>query len=237
MTAKKPYIGVYGPKTRALQSRVSYEHVSLSWKVANVWKYLGSRASGTPDIDDIQTTTFMEVPDRAYASEAIEVNIDLEPFPEQQADLSQFGIIDPTSGEQTFKMHTESFKHTGYGGLGRYVIVGDVIEMPFFEQDGNTAYWEITDVDRKQEFENFYVVVTARPLTDSRVTEEIPDKNTNQTVMDNIEADLQTEYETEVQDEGLDDTGVQVDDPQSGDTYDPRDKDQGSLLDDPNRTF
>jgi len=134
-------------------------------------------------------------------------------------------------------MHVESFSDVLSGGLGRYIIVGDVLEIPFLQQDGYKAYWEVLDVDRKQEFENFYVIIKARPLTDSREVAEIPDKNSNADVMAGIQTDLDTEANAQVQDEGLDTSEVVVDDPQAGDSYDSRNDAQRSLLDDPSRKF
>lgn len=165
---KRAKIGVYGKKTRSLQKRLAYEATSLTWKLGNLYRYLGSRDSEIPDIDDIQVTTFMEVPDRAYDAFPININIWFEPAPEQVTDYSQFGVIDPIGTDQIIKVHVNS-----YADIGRAIIVGDVLEVPFFRQDSHEALWEVTDVDRSQEFEKYYAVVKMRVLEDSRKTREI----------------------------------------------------------------
>lgn len=232
---KRAKIGLYGGKDRHLQRTVSYEHVAHTWKTAYIWKYLGSRQSVEPNINDIQNVVFMEVPDRAYAGEPIEINIAMEDFPERTTDLSQFGIIDPSSDKNTFRVHLNSLASQH---LGRMLIRGDVMEIPFFEQDGNKSYWHIDDVDRKQEFEKYYVVIDAKPLESSRRTEEIPDKNTTDGILNNLEQDLDQKYQDTVGQDGLNTDNTDVVNPNDNpDEYDSRNKDQGSLLDDPNRTF
>lgn len=228
-------VGLYGNKDRALQRQLAYEHIAHTFKTAYVWKYLGSRANTNPSIDDIQNVTFMEVPDRAYAAQPIEINIDYDRFPERTTDLSQFGIIDPSSDKNTFRVHLNSFAQDQ---LGRYLINGDVLEIPFLEQDGKKSYWHVDDVDRKQEFEKFYIVIDAKPLESSRRTEEIPDKNDTENVMNNVEDQLEQEFDDTVSQDGLNTDDVEVTDPNDNpDDYDSRDDNQGSILDDPNRTF
>lgn len=200
---KRARIGVYGNRTRSLQKRLSYEAVSLTWKIANVFMYLGSRDNVSPDVTDIQTTTFMEVPDRAYNSHSVAVNIYFEPAPEQVTDYSQFGIIDPIGTDQIIKMHVNS-----YDSLGRPPIVGDVVEVPFFKQDSHDALWEVTDVDRSQEFEKFYSVVKMRVLEDSRKTREIDMQGSIGDTLDDIMGQNENEANENVEHTGYDDTDV-----------------------------
>jgi len=232
MALKNPKIGVYGDKMRSLQRRLSFEHVSLSWRIAKVWMYLGSRTNNNPNINDIGNPIFSETPDRAYDSTPVEINIDWEQLPEQIADLSSFGIHDPSAGQQTFKVHTKS-----YDDLGRSVIEGDILELPFLEQDGEKTYFEVTDYNKNQEFEHFYGIATGRPMTADRTTQEIPDKNDNADIFNQISTDLQNSAEADVTYEGLDTTDATVDDSEPNEEYDPRNDQQGSLLDDPSATY
>src|SRR5690606_1909291 len=109
--------------------------------------------------------------------------------------------ISPMGNEFIFRFHSLSFEADG---LGRYMVVGDVFEVPFLEQDGKKAYFEVTDVDRKSEFEKFYVVVTAVTLDDKRETAEIPNKNINSTIMSDIATDFDAEVDAENSISGVD---------------------------------
>lgn len=221
---KRGKIGVYGTKTRAMQRKLSAEMFGLTSKIANVYKYLGSRASATPDINDIQSKVFYEVPDRAYASTPVDITIWMEPYAESKMDFSRFGIINPLGDEQTFRVHVDEFE----GCLGRELIIGDVLEIPFFSKDCKKAFWEITDVDTKTEFEKFYVVLTASVLGDSRESREIPIDDSNTGLMDDIMADADLAFEEQVAYNGLEDDGTPVD-------Y--RKEEQSSFLDDPTKVF
>ena len=199
-------IGRYGPKTRSLQKRLAYEKVSHTKKFANVYKYLGSRASEDPQINDIQTTTFMEVPDRAYSQKPIKINIYFEPLQEQKADFSKYGIIDPIGDKQVVKVHVNS-----YEDLGRELVEGDVLEVPFFEQD-HKAFWEVTDVDRSQEFEKFYAIISMNELADSRTTREIDvGAGSIADVLNDVGEQQQKESEDFVPHDGVDDVDVDND--------------------------
>ncbi len=169
-TYTPPIIGTYGPLARALQQSLSFEHTTLTWKTANVFLYLGSRTNLTPAITDVQDPILLEARDRAYATTSIEINLYVQPLPEQIVDFQNLGIINPLGNEQKFKVHINSFASDG---LGRYLIPGDVIQIPFWQQDGYPTYFEVSDVDRKQEFENFYVVVTGLRLDDKMELVEI----------------------------------------------------------------
>lgn len=234
MAAKQPKVGVYGPKTRSLQSRLSYERVSQSWKFAQVYLYLGDRSEVNPSIDDNGITAFGEVPDRAYAATPIEINIEMDRMSEQSADLSRFGIIDPMGDEEIFRVHVESYKD-----LGRKIMVGDVFEIPFFEEDGKRAFWEIHDVDSTSEFENYYAVIKAGTLQDKREVEEIPYNNSNSDMFNDLQSDIDTQAEEDVAYNGVDTDGVTVEDPNTDtqDDYDPLDDNTGSFMDDPSKTF
>lgn len=234
MTALTPAkIGFYGPKTRELQRRLSFEHVTLTWRMANVYMYLGSRANTTPAIDDIQDYVLLETRDRAYSTTPIAINIWNEAFSDIEMDLSKFGIIDPSGkGTETFRIHIDSFDKDG---LGRYIIVGDVIQLPFFTQDSNLAFWEVTNVSRNSEFENFYVTVTATVMDDAQETAEILGKNSQDNVLSDIATGLASDQATEVPEQGLDPSDAVVTD---GDTQnvgvDYRPDLGASFLDDPN---
>ena len=232
---KTPRIGVYQEKTRRLQKNLSYERTSLTWKEAIVYKYLGSRDSDNPSIKDIQVKAFSEVPDRAYSDEGVRINISVEMMSEQTTDLSRYGIIDPMGTEQTFRVHVKS-----YEDIGRPVVVGDVIEIPFFEQEGKAALWEIQDVDRTSEFENFYAVLNGTVLEDSRTTREVNITNSNSSVMDEIIADNDTAFDEQIPYNGVDTSEVDVDDPNTttDDPYDPLNNNTvGDFWDDPSKTF
>jgi hypothetical protein len=231
---KKPYIGVYGPKTRALQRRLSFEHVSLTWKTAKIFKYLGSRSNASPQYGDIQDFILLETRDRAYASSPIEINIWNEAFADQQMDFSKFGLIDPSGGnEQTFKIHVNSFDTDG---LGRYIISGDIIQMPFFTQDGKPSYWEVTDVNRKTEFENYYVVITACPMDDKQETAEIANKNSQDNIFTTIKTGMDTDQAAQVPEKGLNPGSIVVTNPDTqNQPVDPRPAATGDFLDDPNK--
>lgn len=196
-------VGVYESKTRGLQRKLSYEATSMTWKIAKLYRYLGSRSNVDPQLSDIQTTTFMETPDRAYASESVSVNIYFEPLPEQVTDYSQFGIIDPIGGAQVIKMHINSFED-----IGREVTEGDVLEIPFFETDGKRAYWEVNDVDRSQMQEKFYVTLKTDILKDARETREIDINNSTGTSLDDIMAQHGEEAEEFVPHNGVDDSVI-----------------------------
>lgn len=243
---KNPNIGLYGPKTRALQKRVSYEKISLTWKTANVFRYLGSRKNASPAITDVDTL-FQNVADRAYDTNAVEINIYHEPLNENPMDLSRFGIINPLGESQIFRVHVNSFEADA---LGRYMVPGDVFEIPFFLQDGNKAYFEVEDIDRKPEFENFYVTITAKPIKDTQEVEEIPDIPSNSDILDAIEAQNEAAAADQVSIEGVNANidgyiatgyfveGYMIDphafkDEEDHEDYDVRRDEQGTFLDDP----
>jgi len=241
---KTPNIGVYESKTRALQRRLSFESVSLSWKTVNVYKYLGSAVNGSPTIYDIQDKVFLENPDRSYDQSPVEINAWYEMLPESQFDLSKFGIINPIGNTQQFKFHINSFAGDG---LGRYIVVGDILEVPFLLQDKNKAFFEVTDIDRKTEFENFFVIVTTTPISDTQETDEITDMNSNSDLMDELGIDIGTEQDGVFADEGLDpyrDTDTDYADvdavapDDAADTRDPYDvptDDMNDFLDNPDK--
>lgn len=198
---KEPRIGVYSDKDRAFQSRVSFEKTSLTWHPVNVFKYLGVKTNEVPDVTDIQDPILLENVDRKYDTTPVKLNAWMEYLPESQFDLSKFGIINPLGNTMQFRFHTESFKDEG---LGRYIRVADIIEVPFWEQDGTKSYWEVTDVDRKPEFENFIIIVTAEPMKDSTQTLDIPDKNTNEDLLDALAVSIEADQDEVFSQGGLD---------------------------------
>ena len=213
---KKNKIGMYGEKTRALQKRLSYESVSLTAKTALIYRYLGSRTNDTPDITDIPHPIFREVADRAYDFDnPVEINVWYEMQPEQQMDLTRFGLLNPIGDSQIFKFHSWSFANDA---VGRMLMVGDIIEIPFLLQDTTKAYFEVTDVNRKNENETFYIIVTADPMKDRQETEEILDMGSNDDFFKDMAVDMEDYQETEVDadefdanDYEIDDSGVSID--------------------------
>lgn len=231
MAFKTPHIGLYGPKTRALQERISYEHLSLTWKDALVYKYLGSRTNTNPNINDIQDTILMTTADRAYDPTPVKVNVWYEQFGDQQMDFSRFGMINPMGDDHTFRFHTYSFNSQG---LGRYIMVGDVFEIPFLNQDGNKSYFQVNDVNRKQEFENFTVTVMASVLEDREETAEIQNKNTDENVLNQLDTEIAAEQDSEVPYEGVYGDVTVQNEPSPPTPYDPRPEYDRDFLDDPN---
>jgi hypothetical protein len=166
---KQPKIGRYQSKDRALQRRMSFEKTSLTWKNANVYKYLGNEENlDGAQYDDIQDYILMENTDRRYDPTPVEINIAMEEVNESPFSLERIGIL-PVLGEtQIFRVHVNSFEEDG---LGRYLRTGDVLEIPFLQVNGNAgekAFFEITDTDRKMEFEKFYVTITTVPVKDTQ---------------------------------------------------------------------
>ena len=229
---KNNRIGVYGTKDRLFNRTVSYEKVSLTSHEVNVYKYLGVRTNASPAITDVQDSILMENRDRAYDPVPVLINAWQEFLPESQFDLSRFGILNPLGNTTQFRFHIDSF---ALDGLGRYMVTGDVIQVPFWtDNDGNKSFWEVTDIDRKAEFENFYVIVTATPINDSQETQEITDMNSNGSLMDNLMTDIDAEQEADFVEDGLDDTAIVVEDPSgTRPAYDPRPDEGEDFLDDP----
>lgn len=225
MVRKLGKIGVYGPKTRNLQRRLSFEAFGLTFKLANVWKYLGPKdGSG---INGIPTKVFWEVPDRLYCDNIVQIPIGMEPMNEAKADFSRFGYIDPLQNETMFRVHIDDFEP-----LGRELVIGDVFEIEFFVKNGKRAYWEITDVDLKQEYEKFIAIIYASPLGDSRTTVDIPVEQSNEPMIDNFMDELDQELSNQVPVEGTTFDPEPVPEP-----VDYRDKKQSSFLDDPTKQF
>ena len=199
---KQPKIGVYGDKDRLLQKTLSYERTSLTWHPITIYKYLGDATLGEgSSITDIQDNIFMENTDRRYDPNGIVINCHVEQQEDQPYDLSAFGIISPLGDTQIFRVHINSFEADG---LSRYIIVGDVIEVPFFsDKNGNHMFFEVTDTDEKPTFENFYVTVTTTRVKDSQEMEEIEGIVSNSDALADLQADLNADYDATFIDEGL----------------------------------
>lgn len=221
-------IGVYGEKTRAFQRRIAFEIFGLSNKTAMVYRYLGSRASVEPHINDIQNKILFEIPDRAYDCNPVEIVVGMEPMQEAKADFSRWGLIDPTADETRFRIHSDDF-----AALGRKIIVGDVFEIPFYSTECDKSFWEVTDVDLRSEKERFFAIISATPLTDSRATREIRDDVSTEEpfkiAVDGFMEEMSNQVPAEVItfDEG----------PIEPEEVDYRDSTQASFLDDPTKTF
>ena len=229
----RPKIGVYGEKTRALQRKLTRDIFNLSPKDANVYMYLGSRKSIEPHIDDIQNKVFFEVPDRAYSQTPINIQIGMDPIRAEKMDLSRFGLINPMQDEQLFRVHVDVMNEC----LGRHLIIGDVLEVPFFMENCKKAFWEITDVDKDISFEQFFVVVHAVPLGDNRTTAEIPIDRSNEDLMNDIMKQTQDHSEAIVPHKGLDSVDIDPDADYPTEKTDYRNRKQASFLDDPTFTF
>lgn len=228
-------IGVYGSKTRSLQRRLTFEAFGLTFKLADVYRYLGSRAEDNPDINDIQSKVFYEVPDRAYDSEPIRIPVGVEPIVEGKMDFSRYGILAPLSNENMFRFHIDDFI-----AIGRPLIVGDVFEIDFFNNtddpfcgDKNERrFWEVTDVDLKGSYEKYIAIVHATPLSKDRTTREIGFDFDHSNLMDDIMDGAREDYSEVVKNPDPE----YVENPPK-ETVDLRDKQHKSFLDDPNARF
>lgn len=199
---KQGKIGVYGTKDRLLQRKLSFEKTTLSHHPITVYKYLGdANLDEGSSIYDISDSIFMENRDRRYDSNGIVINADIQEMEESPYDLTSFGIINPLEGQQLVRVHINSFDADG---LGRYLIVGDVIEIPFFnDKNGNNMFFEVSNVDEKRVFESFYVTVTMETVKDSQEMEEIEGLQTNSDVLDALQAELNKEYDASFTKSGL----------------------------------
>lgn len=224
----KNRIGVYGDKTRQLQKRMSYDAFQMTFKQANIYRYLGSRTSINPSIQDIQNLTFFEVPDRAYDSEYVTINIGMEPLQEGKMDFSQYGIINPLSDEIRVRVHVDDFFC-----LGRDIIEGDVMEIPFLMKDCDRALFEVTDVDKDPSYEKFYVTVSLKTLDDSRKTREVEKDRSNNDIFSDVMDEADAQYQEEVPYKGLDGSNVDSEWTQPTEETDYRRENQKSFLDDP----
>lgn len=221
-------IGVYGEKTRELQRRMSFEQFGLTFKTAMFYKYLGSRASETPHINDIQNSIWFETPDRAYDCNPIEIAIGMEPLQEVKTDYSRWGVIDPTMDETRVRVHIDDMK-----ALGRTIIVGDVFEVPFYSSECDKSFWKVTDVDRRHEAEKFFVILSVSPMEDSRKTREITDDVSNADILEIAVDGLLEQVSDQVPAEVI----TFDEEPVQPEVVDYRSDLQSSFLDDPNKTF
>lgn len=219
-------IGLYGTRTRSLQRRLSYEAFGLTSKHAEFYRYLGSRASDTPDISDIQNPVFFEVPDRAYDERPVAIPIGMEHFREQKMDFSRFGLINAFQDETEFRMHIDDFE-----ALGRQVIVGDVFEIPFHSNDFGKSFWEVVDVDLRSAAEKFIAIIMCTPLGENRKTIEIPMDRGHGSIMDDIMEDLNAHVSKDVPEATV--TFGEV----VPETVDYRSKNVASFLDDIDKEF
>lgn len=227
MTNRIKLKGLYGERTRKFQRSLSRQIFQLAFKEANVYMYLGSASSMSPSIDDIQSTVFGEIPDRVYAADPVKINIGMDPMPESSMDFSRFGIISPMSNEMTIRIHIDEFNDC----MKRWLIVGDVLEIPFFTRDCKEAFFEVTDVDDKPSYEKFYVTATIKPAGDTREMNEIPLERSNFDFNEIVQGNQDKEAEDMVPFEGI---GEETDEQNP---VDPRRKKQTDFLDDPFATF
>lgn len=221
-------IGVYGKKTRRMQKRLTRETFGLTFKEAKVWLFRGSRYDNEEnDIFNLGNPVFQEFPDRKYELDPKCIPIGMEPMQEMKMDFSRFGVIDPMGNEIPFRIFQDDMNC-----LERPLIVGDVLEVPFFETEDRKALWEITDVDYKVAYEKFIVIVYAEPADDSRKTRELPISNPTGVIID--EFDMQREMSAE---ENIPNTGYAPDGEVPQGDVDYRHDREKSFLDDPNKKF
>lgn len=230
--ARRGKIGVYGCKTRKLQRCLSFEAFGLSMKDALVYLYQGDSTKDQPKNNDVGSTVFFEVPDRAYAKIPVAIPIGMELLQESASDFSRFGLINPMGDENTFRVHIDDFK-----SLGRELMSGDIIHIPFHDKDEQRALWEITDVDFKSEMERFIVIIKASPLKASRTSSELDGimNRTNDDFMVDISNDQERIWEEQVPTQDL-----QYDKeapPPTPEEVDYRDDLQADFLDDPFKDF
>lgn len=178
-------IGVYGAKTRAMQRRITYEAFGLSCKVANVYRYLGSRMNDEPSINDVQNVVFFETPDRAYDSEYVTIPIGMDALPEDKIDYGRFGLVNMFGNETRFRVHVDDFEP-----LGREMIIGDAFHLPFYDKNGEKSMWEVVDVDLNSEAEKFIAILHCTPMAEHRGTTELPIDRSSDEFMSEILADM-----------------------------------------------
>lgn len=229
----KNRVGLYGPKTREFQKNLTYEAFKMTFKTGNVYKYLGDASNENPNINDIGKNTFFEIQKRAYDKTAVGVYLGIESPSESKMDLSQYGIIDPSAEELRVKIHTNDFYC-----LGREIIVGDAIEIPFYERDCKPAFFEVSDVDRDQSYEKFYFNLTLKPMNDSIKTQELDIERSNENLFDEVKEEKDQQNEERVPYEGIDDSPVYASDPaQEEESTDYRNKKQSGFMDNPLYNF
>lgn len=199
---KNGLIGVYGLKDRAMQRRLSFEKTTLSHHPVDVFKYLGNTTLGAgSSITDIQDNIFMENTDRRYDPNPITINADVQQMEESPYALEQFGIINAFEGTQLIRVHINSFESDG---MGRWLIVGDVIRIPFFtDRNGNAMHFEVSDVDEKNSFEKFYATISLEQVKDSQEMEEIEGIQSNSDALADLQNDLNDAYDATFVDGGL----------------------------------
>ena len=228
MSALRPSkFGVFGTKTRLLQRSISFERTTLSGRTVRIYKYLGDATNDYPSLTDRGDPILMEITDRAYDSNYIEVNVHYDPIEESVVDMTQFGVLNPLGDTHRFYFHSESFESDG---MGRYPVVGDVIEMA---NDEMTVYFEITDVDRKKETDIYTIVCHGKLITDGQEVQQIPNKESNESFMEDIRQSLKTEVESVFDQEGLDTSDIQLDDETPQTPYDSRPDHTQDFLDNP----
>lgn len=220
-------IGVYGKKTRRLQRKLSFEAYGLTFKTAEVFRYLGSKENAIPNIDDIETTVFGEVPDRAYDSHPISIPVGYQREDEAKMDFSRMGLINPLQDETLFRFHVDDFTV-----LGRMMIVGDAFEIPFMSPKGKRTLWEVVDVDDKSVEEKFLVIVHAVPIGKNRTTRDLPIDHGAGGIMDGLMGNFDMEVADQVPSESL--SFDPIEEPEDVDYRDPL---QSDFLDDPSKEF
>ena len=228
----KNRVGLYGPKTREFQKNLTYEAFKMTFKTGNVYRYLGDASNDNPDINDIGKNTFFEITERAYHKEPVGVYLGIEPPSESKMDLSQYGIIDPSAEELRVKIHMNDFYC-----LGREIIVGDAIEIPFYEVDCEKAFFEVTDVDKDQSYEKFYYNLTLKPMNDSAKTQNLDLDRSNENLFDEVKEEKDTQNEEQVPYEGVDESEINDEYTKPTEPVDYRNKKQSGFMDNPFHNF
>lgn len=199
---KSSRIGRYGPLERSLQRSLSFESCSLSKHEINVYRLLGDASQAEPTISDIGSALWMETPDRTYDTDPVLINAWYDtPMQDEALSLERFGIMSPLQGVLIVKIHINSFEADG---MGRYIITGDIIEIPALEMNGKKAFFTVDDVDKRTVNENYHVVCTCNPIRDSQETAEIPNIPTDSDALDALQAQFDADYAKNVTYAGVD---------------------------------
>lgn len=250
---KSSRIGRYGPLERSLQRSLSFESCSLSKHEINVYRLLGDATQAEPDISDIGSALWMETADRTYDTDPVLINAWYDnPMQDEALSLERFGIMSPLQDVLIVKIHINSFEADG---MGRYIITGDIIEIPALEMNGKKAFFTVDDVDKRTVNENYHVVCTCNPIRDSQENVEIPNIPTNSDALDTLQAQLNADYAKNVTYTGIDSESdlyvargyvndnyvdpldaVTYTNETTKTTYDPRPDRAESFMDDPNGT-
>jgi hypothetical protein len=185
--ARMGKIGVYGSKTRMLQRKLSYEAVGLTFKEARFFLFQGDKDDSTLSPTAFKDKVFYEIINRSYSKDYIAIPVAFDPRTHMKTDFSRFGLVNPMTAEVEYVVHIDDCAL-----LGREPVIGDVFELPFFEDTVGYSVWEIVDVDDKRSYEEYIYTLTAVPVTKSRATRDLTINSDNESVFSTLmdEADI-----------------------------------------------